>query len=192
MKYAGNLIIRTKEDAKKYADLREVTGSLSIDAEAKLDALKLYANGFDNFKIYDGISCVVLSSKKKGDIEILSCRQAKIKQQKIIGEKFFIAKKDKYTTHAEDIKTALEELQFKLSYRNIDQYKNLPKHTRKSPQDWAFVYRMVTGACQYGTKHFMESKGRLKKTYTLDEIISETQGAYGHDKFKEIVGGVVE
>jgi hypothetical protein len=64
----------------------------------------------------------------------------------------------------------------------------MPKHTRKSPQDWAFVYRMVTGACQYGTKHFMEQKGKLKNTYTLAEIIAETKGAYGHDKFREVVG----
>ena len=49
---------------------------------------------------------------------------------------------------------------------------------------------MVTGACQYGTKNFMEQKGKLKKTYTLLEIIAETKGAYGHEKFRSVCGGV--
>ena len=207
MKHSGNLEIRTDTDAKKYAGLTEVTGylyiyasakldapqlesvggDLYINASAKLDAPQLYPKGFDNFKVYDGIACVVLSSKKKGDVEILSCRQAKIKQQKIIGEKLFITKQGSQTAHANDIKTALEELAFKCGDRNIDQYKNMPKHTRKSPEDWAFVYRMVTGACQYGTKQFMEAKGKLKRTYTLAEIITETKGAYGHDQFLRVV-----
>ena len=134
MKYEGNLVIRTKADANKYSELTEVTGNLSINSEAKLDAPKLesvggylyisseakldapklYAKGFDNFKVYDGIACVVLSSKKKADIEILTCRHAKVKQQKLVGEKFFVTKKGNYSAHAEELKTALEELAFKL------------------------------------------------------------------------------
>lgn len=189
MKYEGNLVIRTKADAKKYSELTEITGDLSINSKAKLDAPKLYAKGFDNFKVYDGIACVVLSSKKKADIEILSCRHAKVKQQKLVGEKFFVAKKGNYSAHAKELKTALEELAFKLGDRDIEKYRNMPEHTRKSPQDWAFVYRMVTVACRFGTKQFMESKGALKKTYTLSEIIEQTKGAYGHDKFVQVVRG---
>ncbi len=201
----GNLEIKTQADADKYVGLTEVTGDLYINASAKLDALKsvggdlyinasakldapaLYPKGFNNFKVYDNIACVVLSSKKKGGIEILSCRQAKIKQQKLIGEKLFVAKKGSATAHAHNIKTALEELAFKLGNRNIDQYKNMPMHTRKSPEDWAFVYRMVTGACQYGTKQFIEAKGELRRTYTLAEILDETKGAYGHNTFAKVV-----
>jgi hypothetical protein len=167
--------------------LKSVGGDLYINAEAKLDAPKLYSKGFDNFKVYDGIACVVISTKTKNGIDVLSCRQAKIKQQKLIGEKLFVAKKGSITAHAADLKTALEELTFKLGDRNVDQYKNMPKHTRKSPEDWAFIYRMVTGACQYGTKQFMEAKGKLKRTYTLAEILTETKGAYGHDKFQSVV-----
>ncbi len=203
-KVTGNLYIyaSTRLDALKsvggylYTDasaelnaLKSVGGYLFIYASARLDAPKLYSKGFANFKVYDGIACVVLSSKKKGDIEILSCRHAKVKQQKLVGGKLFVAKKGNNTAHANDIKTALEELLFKSGDRNVDQYKNMPMHTRKSPTDWAFVYRMVTGACQYGTKQFMETKGQLKPTYTLAEIIAETKGAYGHDKFTNVVSG---
>lgn len=41
MKHQGNLIIKTQADADKYTSLTEVTGFLSIDASAKLDAPKL-------------------------------------------------------------------------------------------------------------------------------------------------------
>lgn len=38
--YQGNLTIRTAQDAKKYSNVTKVTGDLSINASAKLDALK--------------------------------------------------------------------------------------------------------------------------------------------------------
>ena len=205
MKYTGNLVINTKSDAKKYADVSEVTGNLSINSDAKLDALtsvggylyinsdtkldapELYAKGFGNFRVYDYIACVVLSEKEKGEIKILSCRQARIKKGTLIGEKFFIAKKGELTAHAADIKNALEELSFKTGERNVEQYKDMPVDTIKTPTEWAFIYRMITGACAYGIDQFMKSKGKLKKKYTLAEIIDETRGAFGHDVFTKIV-----
>jgi hypothetical protein len=45
---------------------------------------------------------------------------------------------------------------------------------------------MITGACRYGTNHFMESK-ELKETYTLKEILEQTNGAYGYETFKDVV-----
>jgi hypothetical protein len=169
--------------------LKSVGGDLYIYAKAKLDAPKLYAKGFDAFKVYDNIACIVLSSKTKADIEILACRHARIKQQKIVGEKFFVAKKGDKTAHAETIKEALEELQFKIGTRNVGQYKNMPLHTRKTPKEWALVYRTITGAYQFGTQHFMEAKGQLKKNYTLAEILEETKGAFGHSTFLKTVSG---
>ncbi len=187
-KVSGSVVIEAK--GASLPALAKVSGSVDIRPEkADFQAPKLYAKGFDNFRFYDGISYIVLSSRKKGDVEILSCRRAQIKAQKIIGEKLFIAKKGDQTAHALDIKTALEELAFKTGERDIEQYKNMPKSTCKSPQDWAYVYRMVTGACQYGTKDFMERKGKLKKTYTLSEILEETKGAFGHEAFRRVVAG---
>ena len=45
MKHQGNLVIRTQADADKYSGLTEVTGGLSINASAKLDALKSVGGG---------------------------------------------------------------------------------------------------------------------------------------------------
>lgn len=30
---------------------------------------------------------------------------------------------------------------------------------------------------------------KLKKTYTLEEILKKTQGAYSSDKFREVING---
>lgn len=91
--------------------------------------------------------------------------------------------------HGPTMKEALEELAFKTGERDIEIYRNMPADTVKTPQEWAFIYRMCTGACKSGVKHFMSSKGDLKENYTLAEIIEQTQGAFGHEKFKEVVNG---
>ena len=205
--HQGNLIIRTAQDAERYKYLIKITGDLSINASAKLDAPqlesvggslsiyengklkanKLYTGGYSKFKVYDNIGCVVLSSKKVREVMVLSCRASKIKNQKVIGDKFYIAQKGTHNAHAKTITEALQEIEFKIGNRDISQFKNIPKNMKKSPDEWALVYRMITGACQYGVKNFMASKGKLKKQYTLDQILKETQGAYGHSQFKAIV-----
>ena len=63
----------------------------------------------------------------------------------------------------------------------------MPNDTKKTPAEWAFVYRMVTGACQYGTERFIESHAKLKKAYSLPEIVTLTKGQWGCDKFFEVV-----
>jgi hypothetical protein len=62
----------------------------------------------------------------------------------------------------------------------------MPMLTKKTPTEWAYIYREITGACRYGTDVFMSGK-KLKKTYTLEQIIEETKEQYGHDKFVECV-----
>ena len=70
--------------------------------------------------------------------------------------------------------------------KDVDQFKGMKKNTKKTPKEWALIYRAITGACSYGTNAFMDSKD-LKKKYTLKEILQETEGSYGHERFKEVV-----
>lgn len=95
----------------------------------------------------------------------------------------------KHHAHGETAKKALEELAFKTANRDVSQYRNMPLDTLKTPNEWAIVYHVVTGACRQGCKIFMAQKGRLKEQYSLSEILEETKGAFGHDKFKEVVNG---
>ena len=132
------------------------------------------------FTIADGILARILQAR--GNVKkIMICGK---------NETSWLASDDKGNhAHAETMKEALEELAFKTGERDIESYRNMPVETVKSPQEWAFIYRMVTGACKSGTKHFMSGKGELKPSYTLAEIIQETRGAFGHEKFLEVLGG---
>ena len=203
--HQGNLKILTQADSEKYKGLTKVTGDLYISSSAKLDALKsvggdlyiyskaeltagkLYTGGYSKFKVFDNIGCVVLSEKQKGGVTILSCRHSKIKNQKVIGDKFYVVQKNGQNAHAKTIDEAVQEILFKTGSRDTSQFKNLPADTKKTPGEWAFVYRMVTGACQYGTAKFIESKGNLKKAYTLKEIVQITKGQWGYDTFVKTV-----
>jgi hypothetical protein len=152
-----------------------------------LTAGKLYCGGYDKFTVIDRIGCVVLSEKKQGDITVLMCRHSKIKNQKVVGEKFYVAQKGGDNAHGKTIAEATQELMLKIGPRDVSQYRDMPANTKKTPAEWALVYRMVTGACQYGTRKFIEGHGKLKAKYTLAEILKLTRGQFGHERFAEVV-----
>jgi hypothetical protein len=175
-------------DAKLDAPaLTSVGGYLYIEADAKLDAPALYPKGFNKFRVIDGLANVILSSKTKDGVEILLCREAKVKDQKLIGNKLYVARQNGQTAHGKTIKAALEDLAFKVGSRDIEQYRNMTSETRKSVQQWVYVYRTITGACELGVQQFLEKKGNLKRSYTLAQILEETIGAYGHEQFRKVV-----
>jgi hypothetical protein len=183
-----------------FGKLERITGSVYVQQGATLTAPALHT--VDEFRmngeflghqvaIIDEIGCVVLSEKERNGVLIRQCRKSSFKNGKLIGDKFYVASRGSNNAHGETIKIAIDELAFKEGSRNIDQFRNMPLETKKSPVEWAMVYRMVTGACQYGTKSFMESKGKLKKTYTLKEILEQTRGAYANEQFRRVVVGEV-
>jgi hypothetical protein len=49
------------------------------------------------------------------------------------------------------------------------------------------MYRVITGACAYGVKSFVESRPKLKKSYSVKEIIDLTEGHFGHAEFKKFI-----
>jgi hypothetical protein len=171
--------------------LTSVGGDLYIYSKGALTAGKLYCGGYEKFKVIDGIGCVVLSEKKQGDITILMCRHSKIKNQKVVGDKFYVAQKGDSNAHGKTIAEAVQEILFKIGPRDVSRYRNMPMHTAKTPSKWALIYRMVTGACQYGTAQFIETRRDLKKEYTLAEILTLTEGQFGHDRFSETVNAAV-
>jgi len=136
--------------------------------------LKFNAKGLT---IADGILARILQTK------------GSIKKILVVGKKspsWLASDDDGNHAHGDTMKEAIEELAFKTGSRDVEKYRNMPMDTVKKPEDWAFIYRIVTGACKFGTKSFMDGKA-LKKSYTLSEIIEETNGAFGHDKFVEVV-----
>ncbi len=86
-------------------------------------------------------------------------------------------------SHGETIKQAKEDLIYKIKERNKEQFKGIDVDKKLPFAECVEMYRVITGACSTGTKHFIESTGVQKKKYSVNEIIKMTKGQYGHDQF---------
>ena len=186
----GNLYVY---GSTKLEALTTVGGNLYVYGSAKLEAPALTTVGevrmscdMLGYKItvIDGMGAVVISEKQKDGIVIKYCRKSEFKDGQLIGETFYVASNGTENAHGESILEATNELAFKTGDRDVSQYKNLPLDTVKTPDEWALAYRVITGACRFGTKKFMEQQ-KLKESYTLSEIIKLTAGAFGNDTFSK-------
>jgi len=103
------------------------------------------------------------------------------------GNEIYIVSEGDISAHGKTIKQARDDLAFKMMSRDVSQFKKMPLKTVKTVSEWALVYRAITGACQTGTQYFIEKQGKLKDSYTLKEILTITKGAYGAERFAEVV-----
>ena len=51
------------------------------------------------------------------------------------------------------------------------------------------MYRVITGACEFGTKSFVESLSNVKDNYTVNEVLELTEGQYGNETLKSFLEG---
>ena len=90
-------------------------------------------------------------------------------------------------SHGGTLEEAKADLNFKISKRNKDNYKHLALDSELSFKDAITCYRVITGACSFGTNDFIKNRlGENKKDkYTISEIIDLTEGEYGGKTFRE-------
>lgn len=70
--------------------------------------------------------------------------------------------------------------------RRISDYENLTLDSVLPYKEAIQCYRVITGACSFGTRDFVTNRLREKKSeYKISEIISLTEGEYGNKSFKE-------
>ena len=87
--------------------------------------------------------------------------------------------------HCDSFRSGVSDLEFKsAAERGADQYKEYTLDTVLKPEDAKTMYRIITGACRQRTQSFVDSLGKLKKSYTVAEIIELTAGHYGSERFK--------
>ena len=108
--------------------------------------------------------------------------------KKINGTKTFFIVTDgngKYA-HGDTIQEAKKDLIYKISNRDKSEYDNLTLDSELSFEEAIECYRVITGACSFGTKDFVENYLTEKKDkYTIREMIKLTKGRYGNETFKE-------
>ena len=88
--------------------------------------------------------------------------------------------------HGFTIKEAKEDLLLKINKnKNLDSFKLLKLDSKISYEKAIECYRVITGACEYGTQNFIKTNSIKNKYYTIKEIIDLTKNQYGNNKFEQ-------
>jgi hypothetical protein len=164
-------VILLKENIKTILCPHEIKGYLEEHNS------KWYLNGNiedGEYIIVDNILSKVI--KRKGNI------------LKVINhfdtEESYIVEQNGHYSHGKTLDEARESLVYKLSKRDLTEFKSLTLDSILTKEESIRMYMSVTGACAFGTRQFIESRD-IKEEYTIKEIIELTQGQYGNQKLKE-------
>ena len=133
-----------------------------------------YAEG--RYLYCDGILTHV---KKVRHVDKYTLYIGKIKGKNVVSDGVHYA-------HCDKIRDGIADLIFKAAKdRGADQYKGMSLDTEMTVSEAATMYRVITGACRAGTQNFIESQKELKEKYTIRELIEQTKGQYGAERFAE-------
>jgi hypothetical protein len=128
--------------------------------------------------ICDGILSEVIS--QKGNVyKVINYGQ---------GKESYIVKDGDIYSHGNTLEQAKDSLIYKISNRDTTPYKDWKLSDVKTKEELIKAYRVITGACESGTKYFCENTNIPDKC-TVEEAIRLTKGQYNSDKFKEFFKG---
>ena len=187
----GSLCVRSNVEFKA-PKLQTIGGSLYVYSNVEFKAPKVKFNVKNarekalkfNFECFlklgflfaDGILAKILE-KKRNIYKIQIVGQTKVS---------FCIEVDGQFSHGDTIKQAKEDLKYKISNRDKSQYESWTLDKKITLKQAIEMYRVVTGACEMGTKHFVENVLTVKKKYyTIKEVIELTDGQYNNELLKE-------
>jgi hypothetical protein len=93
--------------------------------------------------------------------------------------------------HGATLKEAKDDLVYKTTKRRKSGYEGLKTTDILTHDDAIMCYRVITGACSTGVRDFVKNRlgDRRKDEYTIAEIITITEVAYGSRAFKSFFEG---
>ena len=125
------------------------------------------------FSFADGILARIVS--QRGPVSrVVICGKTEVSYLVTDGEAF---------SHGETLAKAREGLLYKIGSRDTTEFKAWKLDRVVSKRDAIRAYRTITGACETGTREWMEQRETPEKI-TVKGIIDITQGAYGSESFK--------
>ena len=86
-------------------------------------------------------------------------------------------------SHGETLQAAKDDLIYKIGTRDKSLYAGLTLESILPLEKAIEAYRVITGACAAGTRHFVKSLSNVKQEYTIREICALTKGQYGAQEF---------
>ena len=146
----------------------------------------LYNGKITEIDLTDNIKSAVIQNK------------GKIKKVKIIDTEtntignnivYIVSDNNGNFAHGKTIKEAKESLLYKISSRDTSQYKNLTLKSKLTFEEAIKMYRVITGACEFGTKQFVEQNKIENRQYTIEEIIEITKNQYGNETLQKFFKG---
>lgn len=96
----------------------------------------------------------------------------------------YIVQDDDIYSHGATIKEARDSLIYKISNRDTSIYNDVQLDDEFDLKDIIKMYRVITGACELGTRYFVENNN-LPDKLTVQQTIDLTQGQYGNEQFKK-------
>ena len=135
------------------------------------------SNKENEYIIVDNILSKVIS-RKRNVLKVVNYNEDK--------ESYIIKDGDLYS-HGKTIKEARESLVYKISSRNTSAYKDLTLDSVLTKNECIKLYRVITGACENGTKYFVSKlePSKIKDKYSIKELIELTEGQYGNLELKK-------
>lgn len=85
--------------------------------------------------------------------------------------------------HGATLQEARADLVYKISDRDTSKYAGLTLDSILTFEDAIAAYRIITGACAAGTRGFVGTVAKIKKSYSIREIIELTKGRFGNQEF---------
>ena len=152
------------------------TIKFSATVKARI-SLRIFASLLKRKIVFaDGIMSKLISKKEIGASVVFKVR--------IIGkhEASFVVKVGDKFAHGKTIKDARESVKHKISDRDTSKFKGWKLSDIKPASDLIEAYRAITGACEFGTRNFVEGR-KVPKKMTVQEAIKITSGQYGSDEF---------
>ena len=133
----------------------------------------LYNHEFMKVEILDEVKTIILN-RKKNVIKGLYLDSL---------NPCYVVEKDGIFSHGDTLKEAKESLIYKISNRDTSMYKDYTLDSVVTFEEAIKMYRVITGACEAGTRNFVQGLTKKKKKYTVKEVIDITQGQYGNKTF---------
>jgi len=133
----------------------------------------------------DGICKKLVSRKKVGEVEVFEVEEFYEKTTS------FVVRRGETFSHGETIEKAIDDLRYKISGRDTSEFEcwRDDRDQEISLDDAIAGYRVITGACEFGVKEFIESI-QVPDKLTPNVVLKLTEGKYGNDtlgKFLEMV-----
>ena len=175
----GYLYYRGADTKAAFPKLKK-TNSGNAVARRRVD----YSFKRKGFLFADGILTKITGTKE-------AAGGAKIHKVVVVGKikTSYCIESDGVFSHGDTIKEARESLLYKVGERDKSAYEKWSLETKITKKQAIESYRVITGACEAGVRHFVESHGKLKNKYTVKEIIDITKGQYGNVEYQNFFTG---